>query len=122
MSTVARIMLMALVASASAYVPAAAAPLNLARRSPAPAMLAHGQRVNALALQMLLARESEEPKKKVQTAEEPIRGAYQTDKPSEDPDETCFMTPSWMDEAGNKEQEWVCTKEPVRPDDSDDGF
>merc|ERR1719240_1557482 len=98
-----KLLFLAFAAITSAYVHAAA-PLQLARRSPIPAMLAQ-----------------EEPKK-VQTAEEPIQGAYQTDKPSDDPDETCFMTPSWMDDAGKKTQEWVCTKEPMRPDDSDDGF
>ena len=115
---------LALTTTVSAYVPAAA-PLHIARRSPAPAMLAHGSRVNAL--QMLLAQEPEKPKKKVQTAEPQwkagaFKDAYKTDKPSEDPDETCFMTPTWMEETGEEKKEWVCTSEPVRPDDAEDGF
>ena len=91
----------------SAVAPRASA---VAPRASAPLMLS-AHRHNVFALRMVLSRDEntaqlEDTAEAPKAVEDVPGNAYLTDKPSEDPTVTCYMTP---DSKEDEKPEWICT-------------
>jgi hypothetical protein len=108
--------MMPLVAAFSTVLPPSSAVVAprasaVAPRASAPLMLS-AHRHNVFALRMVLSRDESNAAQLEDTAEAPkavedVPGnAYLTDKPSEDPTVTCYMTP---DSKEDEKPEWICT-------------